>query len=152
MIYETDCFALQMNFVNIYVKMTQTLAGDADAFKPLSPSLPACLSPHSLLPLWTNWMTIPGSPWLHQSHSAVQWVRIGTRSGELWGFRIKNQRQLWTPTALSRSKRSCVTPSTQRVEDEHRRRHRIGFLPFRPLFCCVWSGHGDGPGAGRWSR
>lgn len=51
MIYETDCFALQMNFVNIYVKMTQTLAGDDDAFKPLSPSLPACLPPHSLLPL-----------------------------------------------------------------------------------------------------
>lgn len=95
MIYETDCFALQMNFVNIYVKMTQTLAGDADAFKPLSPSLPPCLPVSTQPPPPLN--KLDDHPRITLTPSESQRGSVGAdrdAQRELRGFRIKNQRQL----------------------------------------------------------
>lgn len=47
----------------------------------------------------------------------------------------------------------ALSPPRERVDDDgNSRGRRIGFLPLRPLFRGVRTGHGDGPGAGRWSR
>lgn len=88
MIYETDCFALQMNFVNIYVKMTQTLAGDADAFKPLSPSLPACLHTASSPSEQTGWPS-PDHPDSIRVTARFSGYGSGRAAGSLEHFGLK---------------------------------------------------------------
>lgn len=78
----------------------------------------------------------------HQTSSSSEPIAQSSRqnSSDPPAMRIRGTEQQWTES-----------PPRRRVEDERLcgGHGRAGFLPLRPLFCCLWSGHGDGPGTGR---
>lgn len=107
-------------------------------------------------PRRTNEMTIGGSYWApSQSHTHTRRPRLsegtpGRADRNVYGLtasamNIHAVREQWTARTPQTEKRTSK-------DERQRSGHGLGFLPFRPLFCRVWSGLGDGPGAGRWSR